>query len=120
MSRIASILLPIPCRPLLESLKTRRIRSGRFMVGQNRFAVADGYLTIKPIGFGCGGWFATITIKNDSEQPIEIGGPGSLEVEDDYGNRWRGLGICAKTPIPPFQLVELDFDGKGQLDQLLE
>src|SRR5450759_2509830 len=99
-------------------METRRIRSGRFMVGQNRFAVVDGYLTIKPIGFGRGGWFATFTINNDSEQLIEIGGDGTLEVEDHYGNRWRGLGICAKTPIPPFQLVELDFDGKGQLDQL--
>jgi hypothetical protein len=87
----------------------RRIISGRFGVGQRSFAVFDGYLIVKPTGFGLGGWSATeVVISSDPGHLAAAGAHGILEVEDDHGDRWSGCGSWAKTPASSSQLVKLD------------
>ena len=98
-------------------LDSRRIKSGLYKASDRSFAVIDGYLEIKPPGFGLQGWSASVTIDGSAGALVNTSDEGELEVEDDRGERWQGR-CFAKISASSARLSELDLDGHGPIQRI--
>jgi hypothetical protein len=98
-------------------LDSRRINSGFFRAGDLTFTVIDGYLNIKPQGFGLQGWFASITINGSAGPLVNTDGKGELEVKDDRGESWWGR-CHAEISASSTRLPELKIEGNGIIERV--